>query len=156
MTIYFENEETFALGVLQLARDQFRYRIELDPSQYIAYAYPNQPEASGGLYSEAVPCGLTAGCTDHSPLVFQVEAGQTVAGIDICDWSSPEHVPANPAPFDPRLAGMAYQLNGLNYFRYEDGGQAQLLMSTPFNLEGFFFRIFARWKARGLQGWRSE
>jgi hypothetical protein len=58
LTAYFENIETFKLATLSIAMDQSNYSLEVDPGQYLAYAYPNAPGASGGLYSEAVPGGL--------------------------------------------------------------------------------------------------
>ncbi|HLE16059.1 MAG TPA: hypothetical protein VI776_15025 [Anaerolineales bacterium] len=134
MTVYFENVETWVLSTLPIKKGQSSYSLDLDPGQYIAYAYEKHAKAKGGLYSQAVPCGLTAGCTDHNPVVFTVDTGQTLNGIDICDWSAPETVPANPAPVDERLAGMVYRLYEVNYFRYDNQGRAQFLMSTPFDL----------------------
>lgn len=135
LTAYFENVGTFKLTVLPITKDQSRYTVEVEPGQYFVYAYQNRTNAPGGLYSEAVPCGLTDGCTDHNPKVFTVKAGQSLNGIDLCDWSAPESVPPNPAPVDPRLAGMVYVINDVNYFRYEEGGKARFLMSTPFILK---------------------
>lgn len=130
MMIYFEDLDTSELTGLPIAKGEATYSVDVDPGQYIAYAYPNRRSASGGLYSEAVVCGLIAGCTDHNPRVFQVEPGQTVSGIDICDWGAAEYVPPNPAPVDPRLAGMVYRLGYVNFFRYGEDGQSHLLFFT--------------------------
>jgi hypothetical protein len=134
LTAYFEDIGSFKLTAQPIPSNQSSYQLDLPPSQYIAYAYLNGPNAPGGLYSEAVRCGLTAGCTDHNPAVFEVGAGQAVSGIDLCDWSAPVYVPPNPAPFDPRLAGMVYKLNEVNYFRYDEDGQAHPLCFTDSRL----------------------
>jgi Tol biopolymer transport system component len=134
MTVYFENVDTFELNPLPVAKGQSSYSVEVEPGQYMAYAYLNRPNATGGLYSEAVPCGLTDGCTDHNPRYFAVEAGQSLNGIDLCDWSAPEYIPPNPAPSDPRLAGMVYRFNWVNFFRYDEGGQAHFLFFTDSHL----------------------
>jgi len=50
----------------------------------------------GGSYSQAVPCGLSVDCTDHSLIPVTVNAGQDVTGIDVCDWYGP------PPPAPPK------------------------------------------------------
>jgi len=70
------------------------YSVDLPPSAYVAYAYP-QGYNIGGSYSQAVLCGLTVNCTDHSLIQFPVVAGQVTSDIDICDWyGQPGDVPA--------------------------------------------------------------
>lgn len=66
------------------------------PGKYIAFAYLQSSKTGGGSYSAAVPCGLTVSCTDHSSIEFSVQANSSVTGIDICDWYSPNDVPAYP------------------------------------------------------------
>jgi hypothetical protein len=96
LTLYFQNTASQATSQLATTQNQTTYTIDLPPGEYIAYAW--LPDATmGGAYSPAVPCGLSVECTDHRPLPFQVEAGQTTAGIDICDWyGQPGEVPAPP------------------------------------------------------------
>jgi Tol biopolymer transport system component len=150
LVVYFENVETLKLNVLEMVKDQTTYNLGLDPGQYIAYAYLNHSNTPGGLYSQAVACGLTKDCTDHSPLVFEVKPGQTLSGIDICDWDARKQVPANPAPSDQRLAGMAYTLNSVNYFRYDERGKSHFLMSTPFDPEAPFILSVSPDGTRGI------
>ena len=94
MTLYFE--DTDSGDVLTFHRNQGEdqgYRLELPPGTYVAYAW-RADGSLGGSYSQAVPCGLTTDCTDHSLLPFDVSAGSTVSGIDICDWyGEPGDVP---------------------------------------------------------------
>jgi Tol biopolymer transport system component len=134
LTAYFEDVGSFRLTTQPIPSGQSSYQLDLPPGQYLAYAYLNGPNAPGGLYSEAVRCGLTPNCTDHNPAIFEVAAGQAVSGIDLCDWSAQDYIPPNPAPFDPRLAGMVYRLNEVNYFRYDEDGQAHPLFFTDSRL----------------------
>lgn len=94
MTLYFENTESD--DVLTFHREEGEgqsYRLELPPGTYVAYAW-RADGALGGSYSQAVPCGLTTDCTDHSLLPFDISAGGTVTGIEICDWyGDPGDVP---------------------------------------------------------------
>lgn len=90
------------------AMNQMTYSIDLPPGTYHAVAYPYSPDtytapaagASGfaGGYTQAVPCGLTVECTDHSLIPIEVNPGQT-ATADIGDWYVPEgFFPPMPAP----------------------------------------------------------
>lgn len=54
--------------------------------QVFAYVDPSGgPELAGG-YTQAVPCGLKASCSDHSLLPVAVRPGQVVSGVDVSDW----------------------------------------------------------------------
>lgn len=94
MTLYFENTETDELVTVSRAEGEGQaYQVELSAGTYVAYAWRTDG-ALGGSYTAAVPCGLTVECTDHSLLPFEVNAGTTVSGIDICDWyGKPGDVP---------------------------------------------------------------
>ena len=48
----------------------------------------SDPESLAGGYSQAVPCGLTVACTDHSLIDVEVKAGQVTTGVDTFDWYS--------------------------------------------------------------------
>src|SRR3972149_5100885 len=91
MTVYFSNTTSGVYTELQISENQSDYQIDLGPGRYIAFAYPES--GNGGSYSRAVPCGLSAECSDHTTLAFEVRPGETTSGIDICDWYSPESVP---------------------------------------------------------------
>jgi hypothetical protein len=85
MTAYFQNSTTGAVAELPIAAGQITYTVTLTPGAYIAYAW--LPDFSfGGLYSNAVPCGLKASCDDHAARLFTVKIGEVTKGIDICDW----------------------------------------------------------------------
>jgi len=76
--------------------DETSYRLEgVTPGDYVVYAWLNDGKL-GGMYSEAVPCGLDANCTDHSLIQVTVEEGLAVTDIDVCDWYGP------PPPAPPK------------------------------------------------------
>ncbi|MDD2521664.1 MAG: hypothetical protein PHW11_02420 [Anaerolineaceae bacterium] len=65
------------------------YRFDnLAPASYwiLAYTIANPSKDFFAAYSEAVPCGLSTACTDHSLIAVEVKAGQEVQNIDPADW----------------------------------------------------------------------
>ncbi len=111
MTLYFQNNETGAVNQLQINENQNSYTHELEPGDYVAFAY--QEQSLGGMYSEAVGCGLSAECTDHTLLVFTVLPGETIDGIDICDWYAQDQLP--PPPGNTIQKGPYQDVAGLVY-----------------------------------------
>ncbi len=93
MNIYLQDTQSGAVFETFVPSGRQTYEIELPPGSYIAYAW--LPDFSlGGLYS-ACPNG--SGCSSHAPLPFAVAAGQTVTGVDLCDWyHGPFDVPYPP------------------------------------------------------------
>ncbi len=76
------------------APGQDTYEIDgLAPGNYQVIAYTvggaGFPAGRAGGYTQAVPCGLGANCTDHSLINIEVEAGQTETGIVPDDWYAP-------------------------------------------------------------------
>jgi hypothetical protein len=93
MTVYFETGESHTVTDLPISGNQPTYSIDLAPGNYLAYAWLNDFSLSGS-YSR---CGAAAGCSDAKPLSFNVLAGQTSTGIDICDWThGPFDIPYPP------------------------------------------------------------
>ena len=106
MTAYFQNIDTDQVTELPIVENQTDFAVTLEPGSYIAYAY--LPDGSfGGVYSEAVACGLDVSCGDHTPIAFEVTAGVSVEGVDICDWYAQEALPPRPAGVP--LAGLVYR-----------------------------------------------
>ena len=81
------------------------YQIDgLEPGFYwvTAYTIPNNDGAPAGLaggYTQAVLCGLSAACTDHSLVAVEVKSGMVTGNVDPGDWYATEgsFLP-NPAP----------------------------------------------------------
>ncbi len=96
MTVYIQPVGEERVYEVPIAEGQSTYRAEVPPGQYYVYAW--LPDFSlAGSYSQAVVCGLTAACQDHTLLPVRVEAGQTATGIDVCDWyHGPFDVPYPP------------------------------------------------------------
>ncbi len=74
---------------------QGTYRIiDLPPGKYHVIAYSlGTGGATTGLaagYTNAVTCGLGAGCTDHALIDVTVAAGKDSGGIDPVDWYAPQ------------------------------------------------------------------
>lgn len=128
MTAYFEETKTHAVVELPIAAGQDHYAILLPPGTYLAYAW--LPDFSyGGLYSQAVACGMKTTCKDHQPLPFEVKAGETLEHIDLCDWyAGPFNVPYPPGKEPTQVTG---GISGaLNY----PGGGPPELHVVAFNL----------------------
>jgi len=99
MTLYFEDVDTNLVSQFDHSDGSDNYAVNLFPGTYVAYAYPIGSTTLGGSYSEAVLCGLTASCTDHTLVEFDVLPGQTTSDIDICDWyGEPGDIPPGPGP----------------------------------------------------------
>lgn len=85
MTAYFQDTTTGTVAELPIVAGQITYTLTLTPGVYIAYAW--LPDFSlGGLYSNAVPCGLSTSCDDHAARPFTVKSGSVTKEIDLCDW----------------------------------------------------------------------
>ncbi|RPI85181.1 MAG: hypothetical protein EHM41_11515 [Chloroflexi bacterium] len=98
MMVYFLNDSTGDLVDLQTGANQSRYQVDLPAGKYIAFAWVPDYEV-GGLFSEAVVCGLFETCNDHSPSLFTVQPGDSINNIDLCDWA----FPASSLPIPPGL-----------------------------------------------------
>jgi hypothetical protein len=89
LTLYFESTTDDRLISYQTHEGQSSYAVELEPGSYYAYAWLPEDILGGGMYSEAVPCGLRVDCTDHSLIPVIVKPKQETIGVDICDWYAP-------------------------------------------------------------------
>jgi hypothetical protein len=76
---------------------QGTYQIDnLTPGSYHVVAYLMDGSLSAG-YSQAVPCGLSVNCTDHSLIDVVVNGGQVTSGVNPSDWYAPPgSFPAKP------------------------------------------------------------
>lgn len=90
------NDETQFFSVETSENDQ-TFSLDVPAGTYYLVAYPlGTPEMAGG-YSQAVPCGLTVECTDHSLIPVTVAAGEIIDTIEIKDWyAEPGTFPVKP------------------------------------------------------------
>ncbi len=76
------------------------YQIEnLPPGEYYVVAYPIDSITYPGGYSQAVPCGLSVDCADHSLIPVTVTGGEVTQGANPTDFYAPEGTfPPYPLP----------------------------------------------------------
>lgn len=96
MVLYLENVNTQETTLMPISENQTDFSAPVPPGIYVAYAW--LPDLSrGGTYSQAVPCGLSVECKDHSLIEFEVTTGEITPGIKVCDWyGSQSDVPLPP------------------------------------------------------------
>jgi len=92
---YFQDTSSGVASELPISANAKDYEITLNPGTYIAYVW--LPDFSfGGMYS-----------TGNQPTPFEVIAGQTTFGIDLCDWThGPFDVPYPPGFAPQQTTGM--------------------------------------------------
>jgi hypothetical protein len=116
LTLYFQNIETDDVLLMSTREDQESYSKTLPPGTYYVYAWL-QTGGLGGGYTAAVPCGLTAECSDHSLLPVEVAAGETTGGVAVTDWYGPPGavpLPPGTALSMGRIAGrLAFPSEGI-------------------------------------------
>jgi hypothetical protein len=126
------------------------------------------PSGLAGGYTQAVPCGLTVDCTDHSLIPVDVDPGQDTLNINPTDWYFEENsFPPMPGPasaegtgsitgtlsypseFIPPLRVFAFQVGSENYF-YVDTAENQSTYTFD-NLPPRYYQVVA-YTAGGLAG----
>jgi len=85
------------------APGQNTYSMDLPEGQYHVVAYSlggaGFPTGLAGGYTEAVPCGLFASCSDHSLIPVTVVANTTQSNVDPGDWYAADGTfPPMPSP----------------------------------------------------------
>jgi len=82
--------EIFSTAVV----DQAKYNLDNVPvGTYHVLAYlqdANAAASQGAGYSQAVLCGLSVDCTDHTLVAVKVREGLTITEINPGDWYAPE------------------------------------------------------------------
>jgi hypothetical protein len=140
MTLYLEETQSGQVMELPVEAGQDSYEADLPPGTYIVYAW--LPDYSrGGLYSRAVPCGLSDGCDDHSLLPFHVERGVVHQGIDVCDWfAGPFNVPYPPGIERTQLTG-----NITGNISYIENAEVPRLRLVAFNQDtDYWYWVFTQ------------
>ena len=98
-TVVAFSTDSQAYYYVMTADGQGSYQIDnLPPGNYNVVSYLGDGSMSAG-YSQAVPCGLSVECSDHSLVSVSVTGGQIASGINPQDWYAPEgSFPAYPLP----------------------------------------------------------
>lgn len=91
-TILFQNvNDSGQVFSLQTGEGWDSYENELPAGDYYVFArVVGDTSGFGGGYTAAVPCGLSADCTDHSLLSVTIREGSVIENIDVTDWYAPE------------------------------------------------------------------
>ncbi len=84
--LYFLERRARTPRLVIVAETELIYETTLPPGIYTVYAWLPDTLYLGG-YTEAVACGLTPACDDHTLRPFTIRAGQTTTAIDILDWN---------------------------------------------------------------------
>ncbi len=154
MTAYFREITTGGVTPMAIDPGQSSYDLSLPEGEYQAFAWVWLPDLHlGGSYSQAVPCGLDASCTDHSLRPFTVAADNPSLGIDLCDWyGGPGLVPPPPGAAPPTPAATAATIPGsvsLNCdgtqqrVRVEDGGGAGRTVAVDAWMAGSWVNLWS-------------
>ena len=94
LEVYARNVTTSETFQISTGENQQTFVIEdLPPGVYYVFAWVADGNGLGGAYTQAVPCGLSVDCTDHSLIQVPVAAGQVATGVDIGDWYEQSVVP---------------------------------------------------------------
>lgn len=92
IVVAFQSDNLSRYQKIETAPNQSAFALSnLLPGAYVVVAYPKGDGSLQGGYSKAVPCGLKAGCSDHSLIPVTVEAGKTASGVEVKDWYAPEN-----------------------------------------------------------------
>ncbi|MGD8405636.1 MAG: hypothetical protein PVJ21_18400 [Anaerolineales bacterium] len=145
--------------------NQTTYQIsDLPVGSYHVVAYTlgggSFPAGLAGGYTQAVPCGQTQECSDHSLIPVEVSPGQDIPDIDPIDWVFEENsFPPMPGPassegtgsvtgslsypseFIPPLRVFAFQVGSENYF-YVDTAENQITYQID-NLPTGYYKVVA-------------
>jgi hypothetical protein len=96
------------------------FSLEVHSGTYYVLAYVINPSQAGtppdyyAAYSQAVLCGLQAGCDDHSLVPVEVQSGESVTDINPIDWYLPPGEDAG-WPEDPLKSGTGSISGELGY-----------------------------------------
>jgi hypothetical protein len=129
MTLFIQEVTSEEISEYSISENQTSYSIDLEPGNYIAYAYVDSGGTFGGSYSDLMLCEFDENCADHSLVEFEVSSGQSLNSIDICDWYSQSSLPPDPRVTMQPLAGMVYRTKEGEYFWVEANGDSRLIHS---------------------------
>ena len=129
MNLFFKNAVSGEIYEMPTLENQSTFEISVESGYYYAYAYLVSEPNMGGGYTNAVACGLTIECSDHTMLAVEVLPGMTSEDVKICDFYAPEFLPPNPKAVessDSSVAGLIYRWM-IGQFRVDNDGQARMI-----------------------------
>jgi hypothetical protein len=87
--VAFDVNSMLAVKSVTTQDGQNKFTLPLPAGDYYIVAYTLDGKLAAG-YTQAVPCGLSVDCTDHSLIAVMVANGGTVGNISPADWYAPE------------------------------------------------------------------
>jgi hypothetical protein len=87
--VAFDATSQAPVAFVETEAGQSTYSLSVPFGGYYVVAYTLDGQLAGG-YTTAVPCGLSAECTNHILLPVPVLAGIAADDIDPADWYAPE------------------------------------------------------------------
>jgi hypothetical protein len=86
--VAFDTASMTKVAEVSTVQGQSTYELSVPAGDYYVVAYTLDGKLSAG-YSQAVPCGLSVDCTDHSLIAVHVDGGAVVENINPQDWYAP-------------------------------------------------------------------
>lgn len=158
MTLYFQNMDKNKLTEFSIRENQAVYQVQLEPGNYLAYAWTLNFEIAGG-YTHP----------DHRLRTLEVTVGGALTGIDICDWygepgtiplPSPDHYGA----ISGKLSYPSEQIPPLRVIAFDRANNAYHWVDTTANQQTFEitnllpgnYSVVAYERTNGLAGGYTE
>lgn len=92
LVVAFNSQDNSEFYYVKTDLNQASYEIELPEGNYYLVSYVLDEEGNyGGGYTEAVGCGLSVECEDHSLIEVKVKDNALLDNIDLTDWYAPEN-----------------------------------------------------------------
>ena len=114
------DSEDFGTYFVTEVQSSSTFTMAVPPGTYYVLAYVINPSQVGtppdyyAGYSQAVLCGLQAGCDDHSLVPVEVQAGESLTEVNPIDWYLPPGEDAD-WPGDPLKSGTGSIRGELGY-----------------------------------------
>jgi hypothetical protein len=158
MNLYLQNMDNNKLTKISILDSQLSYHVQVEPGNYLAYAWTLNFEIAGGY---TLP--------DHRLNAFQTYAGKTTGGIDICDWyGEPGMIPlpsdekygtisgklSYPSEQIPPLRIVAFDIYSNAYYSVDTVANQQTYSIT--NLFPGYYHVVAYERTNGLAGGYTE
>ncbi|MFH2040803.1 MAG: NBR1-Ig-like domain-containing protein [Chloroflexota bacterium] len=158
MNLYLQNMDNNKLTRISILENQLSYHVQVEPGNYLAYAWTLNFEIAGGY---TLP--------DHRLDAFRTYAGKTTGGIDICDWyvepgTIPLPSPENYGTISGKLSFPSEQIPPLRIVAFDIYSNAYYSVDTTTNQQTYaisnlppgYYKVVAFVKDGELAGGYSE
>lgn len=92
LIVAFNSQNLEEYEYIKTGINQSDYELELPKGTYFLVSYVADESGNyGGGYTNAVACGLSVECEDHSLVEVEVNKDTVIQNIDLTDWYAPEN-----------------------------------------------------------------